>query len=69
LHRGTDPNHANYWSTYVQNAINSGATHLLGFNEPDNSGQSNLSPQAAAAAWKQYMQPVWPLFMLVRRCG
>lgn len=27
------------------------------FNEPDNAGQANLSPQAAAAAWKKYMQP------------
>ena len=27
------------------------------FNEPDNAGQSNLSPSAAAAGWKTYMEP------------
>lgn len=27
------------------------------FNEPDLGGQANLSPAAAAAAWKQYIQP------------
>jgi hypothetical protein len=27
------------------------------FNEPDNVGQANMTPQAAAAAWKKYMQP------------
>jgi hypothetical protein len=41
----------------VNAAISAGAKYLLGFNEPDNGGQSNLSPQAAAAAWKQYIQP------------
>ena len=28
-----------------------GVTHLLGFNEPDNPGQSNLAPAAAARFW------------------
>lgn len=27
------------------------------FNEPDLAQQANLSPAAAAAAWKQYIQP------------
>jgi hypothetical protein len=31
--------------------------HPSRFNEPDNSGQAAMSPQVAAAAWKQYMQP------------
>jgi len=35
-----------------------GASAILGFNEPDNGGQSNLSPAAAAAAWKLYIQPL-----------
>lgn len=30
-----------------------GVTHLLGFNEPDNAGQSNLSPLQAATYWKE----------------
>jgi len=34
------------------------STCVLGFNEPDNSGQSNLSPQQAASIWKQYLQPL-----------
>jgi len=34
------------------------STAVLGFNEPDNSGQSNLSPSTAAALWKQYLQPL-----------
>jgi hypothetical protein len=55
--QGTDANHVNGWSTLVNNALNSGSKHILGFNEPDNSGQSNMSPQQAAAAWKQYIQP------------
>jgi hypothetical protein len=30
---------------------------LARFNEPDNAGQAHMTPQAAAAAWKKYMQP------------
>ena len=30
---------------------------LTRFNEPDLGSQANLSPAAAAAAWKQYMEP------------
>ena len=30
-----------------------GVKHLLGFNEPDNKGQSNLSPAQAATYWHQ----------------
>jgi hypothetical protein len=56
--RGTDPNHVNGWAAHVKKAIANGATHLLGLNEPDNAGQAHLTPQAAATAWKKYMQPV-----------
>ncbi|KAJ8462903.1 hypothetical protein ONZ45_g17771 [Pleurotus djamor] len=35
-----------------------GAKTVLGFNEPDFSSQSNLSPGAAAALWKQHIQPL-----------
>ncbi|KAF5370125.1 hypothetical protein D9758_001226 [Tetrapyrgos nigripes] len=34
------------------------ANVVLGFNEPDQAGQSNLSPQDAAGMWKQYIQPL-----------
>ncbi|KAI0804768.1 hypothetical protein BC629DRAFT_1283556 [Irpex lacteus] len=54
---GTDANHASGWSDHANAAIAAGSTHLLGFNEPDLGAQSNLSPAAAAAAWKQYMEP------------
>ncbi|CDO74054.1 Glycoside Hydrolase Family 128 protein [Trametes cinnabarina] len=30
---------------------------ILGFNEPNEEGQSNMSPQTAAALWKQHIQP------------
>ncbi|KAH7104189.1 glycosyl hydrolase catalytic core-domain-containing protein [Auriculariales sp. MPI-PUGE-AT-0066] len=30
----------------------------LGFNEPDNGGQANMSPKQAAALWKKYMIPL-----------
>ncbi|KAG8986379.1 hypothetical protein FRB93_005294 [Tulasnella sp. JGI-2019a] len=35
-----------------------GTQAVLGFNEPDNAGQANLTPAAAAALWKQYIQPL-----------
>lgn len=67
----TDSGDTNPWSTNAQTAINNGATHLLGsvlsphlsikhltavyrFNEPDLSG---ISPQDAAFAWMEFMQP------------
>ncbi|KIO31303.1 glycoside hydrolase family 128 protein [Tulasnella calospora MUT 4182] len=36
----------------------SGSKYLLGFNEPDNAGQSNLSPETAASLWKRYIEPI-----------
>jgi len=45
-----------------QNALNDGvfanSTCVLAFNEPDNSGQSNMSPGTAVALWRQYIQPL-----------
>ncbi len=32
--------------------------YVLGFNEPDNVAQSNLSPAEAAALWQQHIQPL-----------
>ncbi|KAG7097150.1 hypothetical protein E1B28_004528 [Marasmius oreades] len=33
------------------------ADHILGFNEPEMDGQSNLTPQAAADLWKSEIEP------------
>jgi hypothetical protein len=38
-------------SSTVNGAIPAGSKYLLGFNEPNFHAQSNLTPQAAAAAW------------------
>ncbi|OSX60387.1 glycoside hydrolase family 128 protein, partial [Postia placenta MAD-698-R-SB12] len=54
---GTSSDHTSQWSANANTAIRNGAEYLLGFNEPDLSTQSNLTPQEAAAAWMQYMQP------------
>jgi hypothetical protein len=34
------------------------AKTVLGFNEPNQSGQAEMSPQRAAQVWKQYIQPL-----------
>ncbi|KAK7024343.1 hypothetical protein VNI00_016386 [Paramarasmius palmivorus] len=34
------------------------ANWVLGMNEPDQAGQSNMSPQDAAALWQQHIQPL-----------
>ena len=54
---GASSSYTNSWSANAKAAIAGGSTHLLGFNEPDLSSQSNLSPSAAAIAWNTYMQP------------
>jgi hypothetical protein len=55
--QGIDNNHLSSYQANVNAAISAGATHLLGFNEPDLGAQSNLSPQQAADPWKKYVQP------------
>ena len=32
--------------------------HVLFFNEPNDPGQSNISPEGAVQFWKQYMSPL-----------
>ncbi|EMD32449.1 hypothetical protein CERSUDRAFT_118787 [Gelatoporia subvermispora B] len=54
---GADSQHTDGWSDTATAAIANGATYLLGFNEPDLSAQSNLTPEQAASAWMQFMQP------------
>ncbi|KAI0843420.1 glycoside hydrolase family 128 protein [Hypoxylon sp. FL0890] len=46
--------HSDDWDTKAEAAIANGADALLSFNEPDNSGQANMSPAAAAAGQQQY---------------
>jgi hypothetical protein len=45
------------WSAAASSAIAAGSTHMLAFNEPDLSSQSNIGYQDAAAGYMQYMQP------------
>jgi hypothetical protein len=45
------------WNAAASSAIASGSSHLLSYNEPDLSTQSNIGYQAAAAGYMQYMQP------------
>lgn len=54
---GTQSDHTNTWQSAATAAIASGSKHLLSFNEPDLASQSNLSPAAAAAGHRTYLQP------------
>ncbi|PGH13005.1 hypothetical protein AJ80_06489 [Polytolypa hystricis UAMH7299] len=45
------------WDNLAEAALASGSKHLLAFNEPDLAEQANMSPEAAAAAYQQYMNP------------
>lgn len=54
---GDKPEHTNNWHSDAQQAISNGAKTMFSFNEPDNAGQANMSPQAAAAAHAKYMSP------------
>ncbi|KAH9895877.1 glycosyl hydrolase catalytic core-domain-containing protein [Cubamyces lactineus] len=41
-----------------ESAVTQGfGTIILGFNEPNEVGQSNLDPNTAAALWKEYIEP------------
>ncbi|KIW22044.1 uncharacterized protein PV07_12562 [Cladophialophora immunda] len=46
------------WSSSVNSAIASGAKHALGFNEPDDTNQANLTAAMAASYHIQYMNPL-----------
>ncbi|KUJ08495.1 uncharacterized protein LY89DRAFT_599598 [Mollisia scopiformis] len=45
------------WSSIATKAIAAGSTALLGFNEPDYSGQSDLTYSQAATGWQTFMEP------------
>ncbi|KAH8727904.1 glycosyl hydrolase catalytic core-domain-containing protein [Phaeosphaeriaceae sp. PMI808] len=46
------------WLANVDKAVKKGSKAVMGFNEPDHAAQANLSPSAACAAWKEYMNPI-----------
>lgn len=54
---GIDYDHTSAWNDDASSWIAAGSKHLLAFNEPENVGQSNISPTAAADAYRQYMEP------------
>ncbi|RMZ80921.1 hypothetical protein DV737_g2749, partial [Chaetothyriales sp. CBS 132003] len=45
------------WSDAAASAISSGSTHLLSFNEPDLSSQSDMEPATAAENHIEYLNP------------
>jgi len=45
------------WDSDVKAALASGTTHILGFNEPDEPSQSDLTPDAAVPYFKKYITP------------
>jgi hypothetical protein len=57
---GLTSDHTSIWfgNAYYWLSLPSGNSgHLLSFNEPEQSGQSNLSPADAANGYRQYMHP------------
>ncbi|KAK6000811.1 hypothetical protein QM012_003536 [Aureobasidium pullulans] len=54
---GGSSDYTSGWNSNAESAIANGATHLMSFNEPDLSSQSNMSPADAAAAYKTWMMP------------
>ncbi|KAE9399142.1 hypothetical protein BT96DRAFT_994259 [Gymnopus androsaceus JB14] len=45
-------------SSFSSTVVAGYAKYLLGFNEPNEPGQSNLDAETAAALWKQYIEPL-----------
>jgi Glycosyl hydrolase catalytic core len=44
------------WKPNVEKQLAKNSKHLLAFNEPDHPGESNMSPQNAVNAYREYMQ-------------
>ena len=57
MHKASDST-AEAWLANVDKAVKAGSTAVMGFNEPDHADQANMSPEAACAAWKEYMNPI-----------
>ncbi len=50
---------ASQWDSDIEAIIEAlNVKHALGFNEPNEPGQADLSPSTAAALWKQHMEPL-----------
>jgi hypothetical protein len=43
---------------FTQTVVKGFATHVMGMNEPNQSGQSDMSPEHGAYLWKTYIQPL-----------
>ncbi|KAI7785412.1 cell wall protein o-glucosyl hydrolase [Diaporthe eres] len=54
---GIRPELTGAWDGDASSWIAAGSEHLLAFNEPENAGQSNINPTAAADAYRKYMEP------------
>ncbi|GAA5854058.1 hypothetical protein JCM9279_004366 [Rhodotorula babjevae] len=52
------PKQVDGWEENAKKALAAGATHVLGFNEPDLPEQANLSPSAASQLWKDHIEPL-----------
>lgn len=55
---GTDSRFTSTWESNWKSAVSSGTTTFFAFNEPDLDTESNLTPDAAAAGYITYMQPI-----------
>ena len=53
---GDNQYHIPHWKENADKAIEAGATHLLGFNEPDLGSQANMTPDHATQTWKEQME-------------
>ena len=53
----TASGHTGDWNANAQQGIANGASVLFSFNEPDNTGQANMTPQQAASGWMEWMEP------------
>jgi len=52
-------NQVSAWQSSINSTIHDlGVTHALGFNEPEQSAQSNLSASAGASLWKAQVEPL-----------
>ncbi|KAI0080729.1 glycoside hydrolase [Panus rudis PR-1116 ss-1] len=53
------PPQVSEWQHTIQQTIKQRhVTHVLGFNEPQQAGQSNMSPGDAATLWKEQIEPL-----------
>ncbi|KAJ5214970.1 hypothetical protein N7468_010649 [Penicillium chermesinum] len=43
------------WVSAIETALSSGSSYIMGFNEPDNTAQANMSPGEAAGYYQQYI--------------